>query len=59
MGRINPEWHKAHVMPKNATEEQRIAWHVEHAKHCGCREITSGVAELFRKHGVEVPKRKA
>lgn len=31
--------HRQHRMPKNPTEEQRIAWHIEHAKHCGCREI--------------------
>lgn len=36
---INGKWHKAHRMPKNATLDQRIKWHIEHAKNCGCREI--------------------
>lgn len=38
-------WHQANKMPENATLEQRIAWHVEHALHCGCREMP----ELIRK----------
>ena len=36
---INAAWHKAHVMPKNASVEQRIKWHLAHAKHCACRPI--------------------
>jgi hypothetical protein len=34
---INKEWHLAHPMPPRATIEQRIHWHVEHLKNCGCR----------------------
>ncbi len=26
-------------MPKNPTEAERIKWHLEHAKNCGCRGI--------------------
>jgi len=37
--RINAEWHRNNRMPKNATTEQRIAWHLEHRKHCDCRPI--------------------
>ncbi len=29
----------AHPMPRNATTEQRIEWHFEHAKHCSCRSV--------------------
>ncbi len=36
---MNADWHARHVMPKPATTAQRIAWHVEHAKECGCRPI--------------------
>ena len=56
MSKINREWHETHVMPKNASEDERIAWHSEHAKHCGCRAIAGGVAELFRKRGIPVPR---
>ncbi len=34
---INADWHKKNRMPRNATVEQRIKWHAEHNKHCGCR----------------------
>lgn len=54
-GKINKEWHARHKMPKNPTGEQRIAWHVDHARNCGCREIGVGVAALFRKHGIPIP----
>lgn len=56
MGKINREWHEKHVMPKNASEDERIAWHVEHARNCGCRRIEGGVAELFRKRGIPIPE---
>ncbi|WP_454803972.1 hypothetical protein [Mucilaginibacter phyllosphaerae] len=39
MKKINKNWHLAHVMPKNASLEQRIAWHLEHQENCGCRPI--------------------
>ncbi|MDN2580543.1 hypothetical protein [Aquibium sp. ELW1220] len=55
MSRINRAWHEGHRMPKNPTELQRIAWHAEHMRNCGCRGIDPGVAKLFEKHGVTVP----
>jgi hypothetical protein len=36
---MNAEWHKRNPMPRNATVEQRIAWHLEHHEHCNCRPI--------------------
>jgi len=36
---INKAWHEAHRMAKNATLQQRIVWHREHARHCACRPI--------------------
>jgi hypothetical protein len=37
--RINKAWHQANRMPKNATLDQRIAWHLAHAENCPCRPI--------------------
>jgi len=42
--KINEPWHQKHPMPKNPTKEQRIKWHVAHAKNCGCRAIPSSIA---------------
>jgi len=54
--RLNREWHAAHVMPKNPTREERIAWHAEHAAVCGCRPVPASIAADVRaeqrKHGL-------
>ena len=39
MSKLNKEWHLIYRMPKNATIEERIAWHLEHSKYCKCRPI--------------------
>jgi hypothetical protein len=36
---INKDWHIKNRMPKNASIEERFAWHREHARHCACRPI--------------------
>lgn len=36
---MNGNWHRGHAIPANATMDQRIAWHLEHALRCACREI--------------------
>jgi hypothetical protein len=49
--KLNAEWHLSHPMPPKATLEQRLEWHVEHAKHCGCREMPASIrAELARRN---------
>lgn len=35
--KLNSVWHQANKMPKNATLDQRIEWHLEHMKNCQCR----------------------
>ena len=42
---MNKEWHEKHKMPGNANLEQRIAWHIAHSKHCGCREMPPKIWE--------------
>lgn len=47
---INAAWHEAHPMPKNATLDQRVAWHIAHAAACGCRPAPATVTpELSRR----------
>jgi len=52
ISKLNKEWHLAHRMPKNATIEERIVWHLEHSKNCACRPITENLK-------AEIKKRKA
>ncbi|HTC99991.1 MAG TPA: hypothetical protein VK734_19810 [Bradyrhizobium sp.] len=40
---LNKEWHRLNRMPPGATREQRIKWHVAHARVCGCRQIPESV----------------
>jgi hypothetical protein len=44
---INKEWHLQHLMPKNPTLEERIAWHIEHKKHCTCRDIPENLKKIM------------
>jgi len=30
--RVNETWHRDHPTPKNASTDERIAWHVDHAQ---------------------------
>lgn len=55
MGKINAEWHEANRMPRNATLDQRVAWHLAHLKHCACRsDLPKTVAaELARRKKAE------
>jgi hypothetical protein len=55
MTKINREWHAKHKMPKNPTVDQRIAWHLDHARNCGCRKIEGGVAALLKERGIPIP----
>ncbi len=55
MSTINAAWHNANRMPKNPTLDQRIAWHIEHAKHCGCRPIAGKIRDEILKRGLKVP----
>lgn len=50
---MNVEWHTNHKLCRNATLEQRVEWHLEHAQACACREMpASVVAELRRREQV-------
>lgn len=37
--KINKAWHEQNKMPKNATFEERVQWHLAHQKQCNCRPI--------------------
>jgi hypothetical protein len=52
--KINKEWHQANRMPPNPTIEERLAWHLEHAKNCSCRKMPANIAALLQKK-TEIP----
>lgn len=51
---INKAWHDKHKMPKKPTTDQRIEWHVAHAKNCGCRPISQSLKTEMAKRGINV-----
>jgi hypothetical protein len=51
--KMNKEWHLKNKMPKNATFEQRVKWHLEHMKHCACRPIPAKLAEKMKEKGIK------
>lgn len=57
--KLSKEWHMAHRMPENATLEQRIEWHLEHARVCKCREMPESIKKelIKRKHSKITPRR--
>lgn len=52
---INRAWHDANPMPAKATLDQRIAWHVEHARHCACRPMPASILAELEKRGINLP----
>lgn len=46
--RLNVAWHENHAMPKNPTTEQRLVWHQDHEKNCGCRPMPAKLRALLR-----------
>ena len=54
MGTINKEWHLSPKMPSNPTEDQRLSWHLEHAKNCACREMPPALLALAKSRGIKV-----
>jgi hypothetical protein len=53
-GKMNKEWHEKHPMPKNPSLEERIDWHVQHSKKCGCREIPLSVRKELKVRNIKV-----
>lgn len=49
-GKMNKQWHQKHHMLKNPSIEEKIKWHLEHAKNCTCRPIPAGIkAEIAKR----------
>lgn len=40
---INKQWHIKNKMPKRASVNQKIQWHADHARECGCRPIPPNI----------------
>ncbi|MBN9334216.1 hypothetical protein [Devosia sp.] len=54
---INREWHETHRLGPKAKLDERIAWHIEHAQVCGCREMPESIKRELAARGIAAPKR--
>lgn len=52
---INRAWHQARRIPTNATFSERLSWHLEHAKQCGCRPIPAATLDELQRRGWNLP----
>lgn len=52
--KINKAWHLAHPMPKNATLDQRVEWHIAHRKACRCRELPESIVKELRRRKIDI-----
>jgi len=53
---MNAAWHAANPMPRRATVDQRIAWHLAHAAACGCRPVPEKLVAEIERRGRRLPK---
>lgn len=50
--RLNAAWHRANRMPARAALEQRVEWHLAHAKACGCRNLPASIVRELERRGI-------
>lgn len=57
---INAAWHKKHPMGMGTTLDQRVTWHVAHAKACDCRkgQMPPTILKELKRRGEKPPTRK-
>jgi len=53
---INREWHAAHKLGRNASLDDRLAWHLDHAANCDCREMPLAIRREAEARGLPVPR---
>jgi hypothetical protein len=55
MGKINAAWHGEHRMPARPTLDERVSWHVAHARNCGCwPELPPPIVAELKRRGLRL-----
>lgn len=55
---INRVWHEKHKMAMPSTLQQRVKWHEQHLKHCGCRkDLPKTIVAALKAQGRKVCSR--
>jgi hypothetical protein len=45
----NVEWHLKNYLPLDSTIDQRVQWHIDHARKCPCPSIDADILEEMKK----------
>lgn len=53
--KLNREWHLTHKLPRNASLEERLNWHMLHAENCRCREMPESIRRELEARGWTAP----
>ena len=53
--RVNKAWHQQHVLGSHARLDDRVAWHLAHAKACACRPIPPSIVAAITARGLALP----
>ena len=53
--KMNAGCHAENRMPKNATRDQRIDWHMRHTESCGCRPAPDSLRDDIGKRAAGKP----
>ncbi|HEX4404310.1 MAG TPA: hypothetical protein VH560_05750 [Polyangia bacterium] len=57
MRTANGLWHHKHPLSTRPSFDERVRWHLFHARACGCRAVPKHVAATLRERGIELPTR--
>lgn len=52
---VNREWHLQHKLPRSATLEERLNWHLLHEANCGCRKMPESIRRELDARGMSAP----
>jgi hypothetical protein len=52
---LNRAWHAEHRLPRDATLEERLDWHLAHAAACGCRDMPPSIRKELEARGLVGP----
>ncbi len=52
---LNASWHEKHRLARDASPKERLAWHLAHAKACGCRPLTAAFREKLERSARDEP----
>jgi hypothetical protein len=45
----NDEWHSKNSLPQNSSIDQRVQWHMDHARNCSCPSFDEDILEEIKK----------